>query len=155
MSHYGYLRTIQTHNDLQKHIEDIQRHLDMLNGDGSWMGVSFDSNSDWSILKNLFWVEPAPGSHTGCYKSSHRELTNLLEACKITHPYQLEKNKIRSRQLAFEAQLHDPEFLFRSIGFTNFLSTWLIRQVDPKKTHPNPPVQYAACIFTLRSSVLF
>lgn len=46
MSHYGYLRTIQTHNDLQKHIEDIQRHLDMLNGDGSWMGVSFDSNSD-------------------------------------------------------------------------------------------------------------
>jgi hypothetical protein len=39
MSHYGYLRTIQTYSDLQKHIEDIQRHLDYLNGDGSWMGV--------------------------------------------------------------------------------------------------------------------
>jgi ubiquitin conjugation factor E4 B len=39
MSHFGYLRTIQTYTDLQKHIEDIQRHLDYLNGDGSWMGV--------------------------------------------------------------------------------------------------------------------
>lgn len=40
MSHYGYLRTIQTYNDFEKHIEDIQQHLDRLNGDGSWMGVS-------------------------------------------------------------------------------------------------------------------
>jgi Ubiquitin elongating factor core len=39
MSHYGYLRTIQTYTDLQKHVDDIQRHLDYLNGDGSWMGV--------------------------------------------------------------------------------------------------------------------
>jgi ubiquitin conjugation factor E4 B len=39
MSHYGYLRTIQTYTDLQKHMDDIQRHLDYLNGDGSWMGV--------------------------------------------------------------------------------------------------------------------
>jgi ubiquitin conjugation factor E4 B len=39
MSHYGYLRTIQTYKDLQKHVDDLQRHLDMLNGDGSWMGV--------------------------------------------------------------------------------------------------------------------
>ena len=39
MSHYGYLRTIQTFNDLAKHLEDIQRHLDFINGDGSWMGV--------------------------------------------------------------------------------------------------------------------
>lgn len=40
MSHYGYLRTIQTYHDFEKHIEDIQQHLDRLNGDGSWMGVS-------------------------------------------------------------------------------------------------------------------
>ena len=39
MSHYGYLRTIQTYSDLQKHVEDIQRHLDYLVGDQSWMGV--------------------------------------------------------------------------------------------------------------------
>jgi len=40
----------------------------------------------------------------------------------------------------------DPELVFRSIGFTNFLSTWLIRQVDPNKTHPNPPAQYVAAV---------
>ncbi len=40
MSHYGYLRTIQTYNGLGKHVDDLQRQLDMINGDGSWMGVS-------------------------------------------------------------------------------------------------------------------
>lgn len=40
MAHYGYLRTIQSYNALAKHLEDIQRHLDFLQGDGSWMGVS-------------------------------------------------------------------------------------------------------------------
>jgi ubiquitin conjugation factor E4 B len=39
MSHHGYLQTIQNYNNLAKHIDDLQRHLDMLNGDGSWMGV--------------------------------------------------------------------------------------------------------------------
>ena len=39
MSHYGYLRTIQTFNDLGKHTYELQRHLDRLNGDNSWMGV--------------------------------------------------------------------------------------------------------------------
>lgn len=53
-----------------------------------------------------------------------------------------EQGKFRSRQLAFEAGLLDPEMVFRSIGFTNFLSTWLIRQVDPKKLHPSPLVEY-------------
>ncbi|KAG6880819.1 hypothetical protein C0993_004211, partial [Termitomyces sp. T159_Od127] len=49
-----------------------------------------------------------------------------------------EQNKIRIQQLTFQTQLCDPEFTFRSLGFTLFLSTWVIRQVDPKKTHPNP-----------------
>jgi len=40
MSHFGYLKTIQGYNDLAKHIDDLQRHLDFINGDGSWMGVS-------------------------------------------------------------------------------------------------------------------
>lgn len=48
--------------------------------------------------------------------------------------------KIRSSQFVFQAALLDPEVIFRSIGFTNFLSTWLIRQVDPKGKHPNPIV---------------
>lgn len=54
---------------------------------------------------------------------------------------QVEMGKIRSSQLAFEAQLLDPELVFQSIGFTTFLSTWLIRQADPKKLHPNPPAE--------------
>ena len=39
MSHYGYLRTISAFEDLGKHLDDMQRQLDMINGDGSWMGV--------------------------------------------------------------------------------------------------------------------
>ena len=65
-----------------------------------------------------------------------------------------EQGKIRSQQLAFETGLLDPEMMFRSIGFTNFLSTWLIRQVDPKKTHPNPLVEYVL-IFFLEILILF
>lgn len=53
-----------------------------------------------------------------------------------------EQAKIKMQQLAFEAGLLDPELVFRSIGFTNFLSTWLIRQADPRKAHPNPTVEY-------------
>jgi len=44
MSHYGYLRTIQSYNDLGKRVDELQRHLDMLNGDGSWMGVCVSSS---------------------------------------------------------------------------------------------------------------
>lgn len=40
MSHFGYLKTIQGYNDLAKHIDEMQRHLDFINGDGSWIGVS-------------------------------------------------------------------------------------------------------------------
>lgn len=104
MSHYGFLRTIQTHTDLQKHMDDIQRHLDYLNGDGSWQGTPMQARTEAAI-----------------------------------NQVKLEQAKIRSSQMAFEAQLNDPDLVFRSIGFTTFLSTWLIRQVDPKKTHPNPP----------------
>jgi len=45
MSHFGYLRTISNFEELSKHTEDMQRHLDILNGDGSWMGVSCSSSA--------------------------------------------------------------------------------------------------------------
>jgi ubiquitin conjugation factor E4 B len=41
MSHYGYVKTIQNYTGLARHLDDIQRHLEMVEGDGSWMGVSF------------------------------------------------------------------------------------------------------------------
>ncbi|GLB38346.1 putative ubiquitin elongating factor core [Lyophyllum shimeji] len=106
MSHYGYLKTIQTYNNLAKHLDDLQRHLDMINGDGSWQGTPLQIRVEAAI-----------------------------------NQVKKEQAKIRSQQLAYEAQLTDPEFVFRSLGFTNFLSTWLIRQADPNKSHPNPPVQ--------------
>ncbi|KAF5385651.1 hypothetical protein D9757_005488 [Collybiopsis confluens] len=106
MSHYGYQKTISSYNDLHKHIDDIQRQLDYMTGDGSWMGSPLQARMQAAIdhAKN-------------------------------------EQAKIKSSAMAYEAQLSDPELVYRSIGFTTFLSVWLIRQVDPKKTHPNPPAE--------------
>jgi hypothetical protein len=42
---------------------------------------------------------------------------------------------------AFHAGLLDPEFIFASINFTTFLSTWVVNQVDPKKAHPKTIIQ--------------
>ncbi|KAJ4482100.1 ubiquitin conjugation factor E4 [Lentinula aciculospora] len=106
MSHYGYQKTISSYNELDKHMEDIERHLSFLNGDGSWMGTSLQ----------------------GRIQASINNINN-------------EKAKVQSAQYAYEAQLKDPELIFRSIGFTVFLSVWLIRQVDPQRTHPSPPAE--------------
>ena len=48
---------------------------------------------------------------------------------------------MHSEQFAYRVQLLDPEFVLRQVGFTNFLEAWLIRLVDPKKTHPTPTVE--------------
>jgi ubiquitin conjugation factor E4 B len=64
-----------------------------------------------------------------------------------------EQAKIRSQQMAFETGLLDPEMVFRSIGFTNFLSTWLIRQVDPRKIHPNPLVEYVPVFLEIKGAI--
>ncbi|KAF9483478.1 hypothetical protein BDN70DRAFT_873762 [Pholiota conissans] len=106
MSHYGYLRTIQTYNDLGKHSDELQRHLDMINGDGSWMGTPAQARTEAAI------------QHV-----------------------KKQQGKIKAQQLAYDAGLLDPDMTFRSIGFTNFLSTWLIRQIDLRKTHPSPLVE--------------
>ncbi|KAI0071497.1 ubiquitin conjugation factor E4 [Panus rudis PR-1116 ss-1] len=58
-----------------------------------------------------------------------------INACKV------EQEKIRAAQLAYQTQLADPELVFRSISFVNFVSTWVIRFVDPKHMHPNPLVE--------------
>ncbi|KDQ62323.1 hypothetical protein JAAARDRAFT_149126 [Jaapia argillacea MUCL 33604] len=106
MNHYGYQKTVDTYEDLAKHTDELQRHLDMLNGDGSWMGTPFQARTEAAI-----------------------------NAVKV------QMSKIHTQQLAFQTQLLDPELVFRSIGFTNFVSTWLIRLVDPKKLHPTPIIE--------------
>ncbi|KAI0043444.1 hypothetical protein FA95DRAFT_1563296 [Auriscalpium vulgare] len=45
---------------------------------------------------------------------------------------------IQSQQAAASTQLYDPELLFRHNSFNSFVTTWLIRFVDPKKSHPRP-----------------
>lgn len=40
LNHYGYQKTISTFEDLSRQHDEMQRHLDMLTGDGSWRGVS-------------------------------------------------------------------------------------------------------------------
>ncbi|KAF4577224.1 hypothetical protein EYR36_005211 [Pleurotus pulmonarius] len=106
MSHYGYLKSISTYNDLSKVMEEMQRHLDMLTGDGSW-------------------------------RNGPRH-ARIEAAIKLTKD---EMTKVKAQQLSFEVQLLDPELVFQSIGFTTFLSVWLIRQADPKKAHPSPVVE--------------
>ncbi|EGN98229.1 hypothetical protein SERLA73DRAFT_109617 [Serpula lacrymans var. lacrymans S7.3] len=106
LSHYGYLKTIQTYEDFAKHVDELQRHLDMISGDGSWMGSPFQARTEAAI--------------------------NQVKA---------DMAKIQAQQLAFRVQLLDPELVFRSIGFMNFVSTWLIRSIDPKKSHPSPIVE--------------
>ncbi|TFK28063.1 ubiquitin conjugation factor E4 [Coprinopsis marcescibilis] len=105
MSHYGFLKTIDTYSNTHKQMDDIQRHLQMLEGDGSWMGSPMQARVEAAI-----------------------KLVKTEEA------------KIRMQQLAFQAGLLDPELVFRCLSFTNFLSTWLIRQADPKQKHPSPSV---------------
>ena len=49
--------------------------------------------------------------------------------------------KIEAQQMAFRVQILDPELVFRTTGFINFVSSWLIRMVDPKRSHPNLTVE--------------
>jgi hypothetical protein len=63
-------------------------------------------------------------------------------------------SKIQVQQLAFRAQLLDPELVFRSIGFISFVSTWLLRQADPARKHPTPVVSWVL-LFVLTSELRF
>ncbi|KAL1950354.1 hypothetical protein VTO73DRAFT_5478 [Trametes versicolor] len=51
-----------------------------------------------------------------------------------------QQDAIYAAEKAYEAQLGEPELIFRTISFVNFVSTWVIRFVDPRKKHPNPPI---------------
>ncbi|KAJ3574715.1 hypothetical protein NP233_g1573 [Leucocoprinus birnbaumii] len=106
MGHYGYLKTINSYNELGRHIDDAQRNLDWIQSEGSWVGTPQQSRVEMAIRLR-----------------------------------KLELDKLRSHLHAFQTGLLDPELVFASINFTTFLSTWLIRQVDPKKSHPKPVVQ--------------
>ncbi|KAH9947558.1 ubiquitin elongating factor core-domain-containing protein [Amylocystis lapponica] len=106
MNHYGYQKTISTFEELARQYDDMSRHLEMLNGDGSWRGTPFQARTETAI--------------------------KAVEA---------EQDKVLTQQLAYQAQLADPELVFRSVSFMNFASIWLIRRVDPRHSHPDPLVE--------------
>ncbi|KAH9997987.1 ubiquitin elongating factor core-domain-containing protein [Russula vinacea] len=81
--------------DLSKEHDEVQRHLDNITADNTWMGKVVQDDID----------------------------------------------KIQAAQMSGLTQLYDPEFLFRSNTFTSFVTVWLIRYADPRKTHPKPIVE--------------
>lgn len=40
MNHYGYQKTISSFEELPRQLDDISRHREQLEGDGSWQQVS-------------------------------------------------------------------------------------------------------------------
>ncbi|KAF8517435.1 ubiquitin elongating factor core-domain-containing protein [Hysterangium stoloniferum] len=52
-----------------------------------------------------------------------------------------EMAKVHQSLFAYQVQLADPDYMFRNIGFTTFLSVWLIRLVDPRKAHPHTVIE--------------
>jgi ubiquitin conjugation factor E4 B len=101
MAHYGYLKSVDTYLNLQKHSDDIERQMQLYENDSTWRQSPFSLRIQRAIdsMKN-------------------------------------DINKIKIEQFAYDTGLRDPELIFRLIGFINFLSSWVIRQVDPKKQHP-------------------
>ncbi|KAJ2929747.1 hypothetical protein H1R20_g7337, partial [Candolleomyces eurysporus] len=49
MAHYGYLKTIDTFNNTHKEMDDVRRHLEYLQGDGSWMGSPLQAHVEAAI----------------------------------------------------------------------------------------------------------
>ncbi|EMD39878.1 hypothetical protein CERSUDRAFT_63413 [Gelatoporia subvermispora B] len=106
MNHYGYQKTVDSFEDLAKQYDEMSRHLEMLQGDGSWR--------------------------------------NSIAAARTEHAIKTvegEQEKVLMQQYSYQVQLADPELVLRSISFVNFVSTWIIRLVDPTHKHPNPAVE--------------
>jgi ubiquitin conjugation factor E4 B len=51
-----------------------------------------------------------------------------------------QRAELGAAQLAARAALEDGEVAFRALGFVNFVSTWILRLVDPAGAHPAPSV---------------
>ncbi|THH28275.1 hypothetical protein EUX98_g5915 [Antrodiella citrinella] len=106
MNHFGYQKTISSFEELVKQADDMARHREELEGDGSWRESPMRPRVEHAI--------------------------NQVKA---------EEEKIKSQQLAYAVQLCDPELVFRSISFVNFVSAWIIRSVDPTHSYPKNTIE--------------
>jgi len=57
MGHYGYFKTIDSYTDASRHVEDSERHIDLIEQERSWVGVS-DSPGSW--LRDIQWENQTP-----------------------------------------------------------------------------------------------
>lgn len=60
-------------------------------------------------------------------------------------------SKITAAQTAAATQLLDPEVLYKGNTFISFVTTWIVRYVDPKRTHPKPMVEYVYLLLRSQS----
>ncbi|KAI9458816.1 ubiquitin elongating factor core-domain-containing protein [Russula earlei] len=115
-----------------------------------------------NFISDIFYLALATG-HYGLQKTIHtfddlskehdeveRQLENITAdntwrgtpmQARVEAAYKTDEDKIQAAQMAGVTQLYDPEFLFRSNTFTSFVTVWLIRYADPRKSHPKPIVE--------------
>jgi Ubiquitin elongating factor core len=67
--HYGLQKTLQTFDDLSKEQDEVQRHLDNITADNTWMGVS---NRCCICHFSLMSETPRPLSRRGLKLPSNR-----------------------------------------------------------------------------------
>lgn len=67
-SHYGYLKTVSDFEDLGRQYDDMQRHLEMLEGDGAWRGVR--DVTTWLMEYSLIFSDPISSAHGSRDQSS-------------------------------------------------------------------------------------
>ena len=63
MNHIGYQKTIGTFDDTLRHYDELERHLEMLNGDGAWRSVSdVVIDLDSTCLLSYLWSPQSPAA---------------------------------------------------------------------------------------------
>ncbi|KAG9010260.1 hypothetical protein FRB94_010788 [Tulasnella sp. JGI-2019a] len=100
-NHYGLVRTLGFYNELERHLDDIDKYLERIESDTSYIGTPMEAQARAA-------VEKIKG----------------------------DKTKLNMELFAYRVQILDPDLIFRMIGFTIFLMTWLIRLADPAKQYP-------------------
>jgi ubiquitin conjugation factor E4 B len=92
-----------------------------------------DSLKHYDELHNHIRQIEADGSWQGTPWQARTEAALQMAKTK--------RSEVGAAQVAFRTALEDPEFVFRSLAFANFVSTWILRTVDPRGRHPEPVLE--------------
>jgi ubiquitin conjugation factor E4 B len=125
VGHVGVHQSINRYENSLKEYDDISQHLEQIEGDNSWRGVRcfpYIRDSQFPDQRML---------QTPLQARAEAAIARIKD----------ERSKIGSSQFAFRTVLEDPEFVFRSLNFANFVATWILRSVDPLHKHPEPTLE--------------